>query len=289
MSLLGHVTQFELMSLFKDTEVFNGLGNRFLWACVRRSKYLPIGGQPSDEELQSLAGELGSILRDVQRLQRLRFSSEAEAHWRAVYPVLEADKPTAFVDALTARSAAQVIRISLVYALLDHSYSIELPHLMAGLAVWDYCEQSVAVMHPAPARNDLEGKVIRALKTAGESGRTRTELNKDLGGHHKTEQVAWSLRKLKTLGLVQEVVTPRPGAVHGGSVSRFFFFDKPVATVRSFIEEHWDPNFRLERVSPEAIPSEVAPPVAAGWQELALVDDLNNDLASIVARVGELF
>jgi len=284
MSLLGHVTQFELMFLFKDTEVFNGLGNRFLWACVRRSKFLPIGGQPCEEDLRALADELGFTLLQAQRSHRLHFSPQAEEHWRAIYPCLEADKPTALVDALTARSAAQVVRLSLIYALLDRSYSIQLPHLMAALAVWDYCEQSVAVMHPAPARGDLEAKVLRALKTAAESGRTRTELNKDLGGHPKTEQVALALRKLKAAGLIQEVVTPRPGAVQGRSVSRFFFNDKPVASVRDFVEKHWDPDLRFEMTQPKAVPCEAAPPVPVGWQD---IDLLGNDLASAVG--GELF
>ena len=35
-----------------------------------------------------------------------------------------------------------MIRIALVYAVLDKSKLIELPHVEAALAVWDYCERS---------------------------------------------------------------------------------------------------------------------------------------------------
>ena len=43
-SLIGHITQQELLKYLASVEVFNGLGNRHLWACVRRSKLLPFGG-----------------------------------------------------------------------------------------------------------------------------------------------------------------------------------------------------------------------------------------------------
>ena len=35
-----------------------------------------------------------------------------------------------------------MIRIALIYAIMDKSDLIELPHIEAGLAVWDYCERS---------------------------------------------------------------------------------------------------------------------------------------------------
>src|SRR5262249_29028882 len=43
-SLVGHITQQELSKYLSAVEVFNGLGNRILWSCVRRSKHLPFGG-----------------------------------------------------------------------------------------------------------------------------------------------------------------------------------------------------------------------------------------------------
>ena len=41
---------------------------------------------------------------------------------------------------MIARSEAQVIRLSLIYALLDSQDVITFPHLDAALAVWAYCE-----------------------------------------------------------------------------------------------------------------------------------------------------
>jgi hypothetical protein len=45
-SILGHVTIEELRRRLLDTEAANGFANRFLMACVRRTKLLPVRGEP---------------------------------------------------------------------------------------------------------------------------------------------------------------------------------------------------------------------------------------------------
>ncbi len=52
-SVIGHITREELTRNLSQTEVANGLGNRFLWLCVRRSKLLPEGGDESLIDLSS--------------------------------------------------------------------------------------------------------------------------------------------------------------------------------------------------------------------------------------------
>jgi len=44
-SIIGHITQDELLRYLENTEAANGFGNRFLWFSVRRSKALPLGGK----------------------------------------------------------------------------------------------------------------------------------------------------------------------------------------------------------------------------------------------------
>src|SRR5262249_15896354 len=50
-SVIGHITQTELRQCLDKTEMANGFGNRILFACVRRSKRLPFGGNLKDHEL----------------------------------------------------------------------------------------------------------------------------------------------------------------------------------------------------------------------------------------------
>jgi hypothetical protein len=43
-SIIGHITEMELRKYLGEVEVFNGLANRFIWLCVKRSQVLPEGG-----------------------------------------------------------------------------------------------------------------------------------------------------------------------------------------------------------------------------------------------------
>ena len=73
----------------------------------------------------------------------MTMTSTARREWAAVYKSLS-DGQAGLLGAITARAEAQVVRLGLVHALLDGQAEIDEPHLKAALAVWEYCEASVA-------------------------------------------------------------------------------------------------------------------------------------------------
>jgi hypothetical protein len=54
-SIIGHITQQELLARMDNTSKANGFANRFLWAVVKRSKELPEGAEVPADKLQDLA------------------------------------------------------------------------------------------------------------------------------------------------------------------------------------------------------------------------------------------
>jgi hypothetical protein len=64
---------------------------------------------------------------------------------------------------VTARSEAQVIRLALIYALLDQSTEIRAEHLMAGLAVWNYAASSAAYVFGDSLGDPDADEILRAL------------------------------------------------------------------------------------------------------------------------------
>ena len=136
-SLIGHITQTELCRRLDDTEYANGFANRFLFVCVRRSKFLPDGGRPIDwTDLQLKAK---AALVKARTTGQMSFDAAAREKWRAVYRELSEGRP-GMLGAVTARATAQVVRLSLIYALLDQADCIRLEHLQAALACWRYAE-----------------------------------------------------------------------------------------------------------------------------------------------------
>ncbi len=75
-----------------------------------------------------------------------------------------------------ARAAAQVLRISLIYALLDGSDKIRREHLEAALEVWRYCEESASYIFGDATGDPTADAIMAALRGAGSAGMTRWEL-----------------------------------------------------------------------------------------------------------------
>ena len=114
-SLVGHITDDELRRYLDRTEMANGLANRLIFVCVQRSKLLPRGGRPID--WTGIEQRLRAILAGAP-LGEIGRTEAAWGIWEAVYPKLSADRP-GLLGAILGRAEAQVLRLALIYALLD--------------------------------------------------------------------------------------------------------------------------------------------------------------------------
>ena len=140
--IVAHITKDELLRYLNATELANGFFNRFLLIAVRRSKLLPFGGTLTREHLDRLKGKLRAALADARTRGELTFDPEARERYSNAYERLSAAQPGMF-GAATGRAEAHTIRLALIYALLDSSPVITLPHLEAALALWRYARDSM--------------------------------------------------------------------------------------------------------------------------------------------------
>jgi hypothetical protein len=120
--------------------------------------------------------------------------------WASVYPELSEGKP-GMVGALTSRAEAQVLRLSMIYALLDGEKLIRVPHLLAALAVWDYCEASVQYIFGLSLGDPTADAILEALKAAP-VGLTRTEINNLFGRNLSADRLQAAIGELLRLGFI---------------------------------------------------------------------------------------
>jgi hypothetical protein len=173
--------------------IANGFGNRFLFACVKRSKLLPLGGHFDEQAIAQLAQHTMEAAN--QRPGRIRFDPIAEKEWREQYKALAEERPGLF-GAVTARAEAQVLRLSLLYALLDRSSAIGIAHLKAGLAVWNFCEQSARYIFGDKIGDPIADAIVTALKDAGQAGLSRTDIARMFSHNLPSSRVDDALQKL---------------------------------------------------------------------------------------------
>ncbi len=197
-SVLGHVTKTELIKLLNESDAHNGFANRFLWVCVKRSKALPFGGEWEDLNVDDMVSELGSALRFAKGGGHVRWGNTAKPLWEERYESLSEGAPGLF-GAVTSRAEAQVLRLAMVYALMDGSWFLEEPHLRAALALWDYCEASARFIFGDSTGDSVADRIEEALSETP-YGLTRTEIAKVLGRNQPAKRIQEALTLLHRFG-----------------------------------------------------------------------------------------
>ena len=162
-SIIGHVTRQELLRYLTATEAGNGFGNRFLWFRVRRANCLPEGGRALAIDFGPLIRRLGEAIRFGREPREIRRDDEAREIWAGVYPELSEGKP-GLLGSMIARAEAQTMRLACIYALLDCSPLVHREHLLAALALWDYCEASARGIFGDSLGDPVADEILRALR-----------------------------------------------------------------------------------------------------------------------------
>lgn len=227
-SLASHITEEELLRELNSVDMANGFGNRFLYVSAFRRQVVPSGRSVPSEVLRDIGLKLEEAKKHGQQELKYSLSDSAERLWESKFEHLTRVRK-GLTGKLLSRHKAQVIRLSLIYAILDKSPGvIELPHLEAAFAVWDYCEASVEWIfrHDQRTGNPIADKILSALRETdqetdpdaergedGDGGLTKTEISVDvLHQKYKASLVDEALYDLERAGLVRKSKYKKKGA-----------------------------------------------------------------------------
>jgi hypothetical protein len=173
-AITGHITADELRRDLDETSKANGFANRFIWILVRRSKELPIPEPFVGAAVDKLAYDLSLVIGWARAVGHVKFDAGAAELWTQGYHDLSAPRGNGLVGYVLNRSEPQVLRLALVYALLDRSTVIKLNHLVAALDLWDYSERSAAMIFGNSTGDPMADTINREARKVGEL--TRTEI-----------------------------------------------------------------------------------------------------------------
>ena len=221
-SLICHVTPADIKTHLLDGDGANGFANRFLWIAVRQSKYLPHGGDFDDPEFlrawAPIRARLTEALAFGRQCGQVKKNKEARDMWEAIYPELTAGQSGSF-GAIISRAAPQVLRIAMIYALLDHSVDIGPKHLLAALALWKYAADSARFLF-GDRFGDADSEKLLATLRAKPEGLTRTEITVKVFCKRKSKaEISRELSDLLTRG---EIYHTEDRSGTGRPVTRWF-------------------------------------------------------------------
>jgi hypothetical protein len=201
-SIIAHITADELLRHLDNTEIANGLDNRFIFLAVRRSQLLPFGGVEVD--MAALSNELIEALAYGGQAKRVRMDdSAARDMWAEAYPSLTNDAP-GLAGALTARAAPQVMRLALINALMDRSDKIREQHLKAALALWRYSEASVLQVFGDTLGDPIADAILAALRVRKPDGMSRNDIRELFSRNVESARIGAALDALRKGGKAEQ-------------------------------------------------------------------------------------
>jgi hypothetical protein len=212
-SILAGCTPEELRRLVTATDVANGFLNRFLIVAVasersrRRPKRIPL------ELVAEFSSTFAKALSFGRRQGLYEHDDAAGELWDEVYvDELNVERPGLAGEA-TARAPTHTLRLSLLYALLDHSTKIREAHVRAALALWRYCELSTRMVFGETIGNPVADAIVAELERRAPNPLTRTGL-RDLFSRHRTlaeiEQALDELEQLQVVRVERQGTGGRP-------------------------------------------------------------------------------
>ena len=204
LGILTHITCEELLKSLDEVEAFTGFSNRFLWILVRRQGFEPFPEPMPKNELHGIAADIFNIVNFFNDETEIKLSESARQYWAEIYRDLSTGYP-GFVGGVLNRAEAQVTRLSLLYACLDMSWTIEPIHIKTALALWKYVEQSAFYIFG----NIIDPTEQKILDTLADGPKTGTELYKAFSNNIDKSKLTTAINSLLASKkiIVQDVAT----------------------------------------------------------------------------------
>ena len=201
-SLIGHVTLDELRKRLEKTDNTNGFSNRIMWLVVKRAKVVacppPIQWKSHPKILQALRDIKTNLTAHPRTFS---WQQETLSEWNRYYRSKK-DSGTGMIGPIIARSAPHVLRLAMLYAVLDASTLIEPRHVEAAIAFVDYCERCAQWIFQERTGNKAADKILWNLERRP-AGMTRNEIQHEVFSNHCSETTLnMALSQLVDMNLV---------------------------------------------------------------------------------------
>jgi hypothetical protein len=242
----------ELRRYLDRTEMANGFGNRFMWLWVERARLLPLDKAVDEEAMDAIKEELRAALAFAKTAERMKRDAAADQLWVDVYPRLSADL-TGIAGEMQARGEPHVMRLAMLYALLDRTATILPVHLYAAMALYEHSARTVNYVF-GDSLGDQTADSILCLLRGTEGGCTRNDILEHFQRNISSPRIGRALEMLVEHDLAYSVRV----ATGGRPADKWFAADSPLSSSTSFTSypETWEDEARAPVVPQHDPPSE---------------------------------
>ena len=142
----------------------------------------------------------------------------AQPLWDKIYGEFGENDDETIVSATIDRGDVFMLRFQQLYALADHTITINEDHIRAAAALWKYCEDSARYLFGGRLGDPKAEKILDALRKQPD-GMTRTEISAVIFNRHlSADRLEEALTLLKKIGWIES----RTEKTTGRDAERFF-------------------------------------------------------------------
>jgi hypothetical protein len=200
-SVIAQITPEELRTHLCETERANGFANRFMFVAVRRARKLPFGGDFDAPGVAALVQDVRAKIAVGQTIGAMTFAQDARKHWAELYYRIGSSQRGGLAGALQARAESHILRLALVYALLDGSQEIRVEHVRAGEALWQYCSDSTRYIFGDALGDEIAQRLLDEARAVYPRGVSREQQHQLFGRHVPAARIKVAVDHLIQLGL----------------------------------------------------------------------------------------
>lgn len=197
LSIVGHVTRQELMKVARESDIYGGTFNRFIFLSSDRARLLPHGGDLDD--LGMVPGRIADVVAFARGVDRMRRTAAADRLWEQHYGELTVPVGTDLMTAVLSRGEAQCLRLSLLMALAARRATVEAEDLAAAIDLWRYSVASARAIF-GQVHDPLFEKIVAAVNER--PGITRSGLHGRLGWKLGSSELVSALARVQSAGVI---------------------------------------------------------------------------------------
>ena len=195
-----------------ETAMANGFANRFLFACVQRSKVLPFGGALAAEAVAAIGRADQEAIMAAQLSDR-RDNECAGASAVARGLSRAGARRRGLLAHITSRAEAQTVRLALLYALLDRAEAIDAVHLEAALGGLALLRGSARYIFGDLLGDPAADTILQTLRRRKPAGMAKREIIDLFGRNLRAAAINAALGLLERTGKVTLRAAARAAAL----------------------------------------------------------------------------
>jgi hypothetical protein len=204
-AMLASITKSAFDDFYLAQAASRGLGNRIMYVHGTRAHVIAHPEVVRREDIEPFAMRIRAARTfALKHSDPFQLTVAAHDRWEVIYAELDLVEDRGAVGAVLHRSGAIVRRLALLFAVLDLSDTIDVPHLDAAYAFWRFSADTARYLFGNSLGDADLDKAYRALSDAP-AGLTTTDLNAVFSRNKNGAQLEHILGRLHDLGLVHKL------------------------------------------------------------------------------------